>query len=55
MLIARTSRNSERQKEQLKSVTAASLSDEQVQATAEAGKGRFYPHFQAKVWDAAKP
>lgn len=52
----RTSRNAERQKEQLESVKIIpTLTDKDVDDISTAGKGLFSRHFQHKVWDEAKP
>lgn len=51
----RTSRQVERQKEQLEAFTTVSpLSSEQVEEIAKKGTERFYRHFQNPVWAAAK-
>ena len=51
-----TSRNADRQKEQLKSVKVVpTLTDKDVDEISTAGKGLFSRHFQHKVWDEAKP
>jgi hypothetical protein len=31
------------------------LTEDEVEEIAQAGKGRFYRHFQTKVWDSAMP
>jgi hypothetical protein len=52
----RTSRNADRQKEQLDSVKVIpKLTDKDVDDISTAGKGLFSRHFQHKVWDEAKP
>jgi len=51
-----TSRNADRQKEQLESVKVIpTLTDKDVDEISTAGKGLFSRHFQHKVWDEAKP
>lgn len=55
-LAVRTSRNPDRQKEQLEAVEVMpALTSEEVEAINDAGKGWFRRHFQLKVWDAARP
>jgi hypothetical protein len=55
-LMDRTSRNADRQKEQLESVKVIpKLTDKDVDDISTAGKGLFSRHFQHKVWDEAKP
>jgi hypothetical protein len=52
----RTSRNPERQKEQLESVQIMpALTSKEIGEISEAGRGMFRRHFQHKVWDEAKP
>lgn len=52
----RTSRNPDRQTEQLKSVELMpALTSEEVDSISQAGKGWFRRHFQRGVWDAARP
>lgn len=54
--MGRTSRNVDRQKEQLKSVEIIpGLSEQEVDEISDAGRGLFSRHFQHKVWDEAKP
>lgn len=55
LLTGSTSRNAERQKEQLAAFALPPLTDAQVAAIAEAGTGRFYRKFMHEMWDGAKP
>jgi hypothetical protein len=50
-----TSRDDGRQTEQLEALVKVDLTAAEVEEISEAGKGRFYRHFMAVVWDAAKP
>ncbi|KAI9632403.1 NADP-dependent oxidoreductase domain-containing protein [Dioszegia hungarica] len=49
------SKNEGRQREQLDALSKADMSEEEVEQIAEAGRGKFFRHFQRGVWDAAKP
>lgn len=51
-----TSRDDGRQKEQIRAFDGRhGLTSAQVEEIAQAGRGKFYRHFQHGVWDAAKP
>lgn len=52
--ILSTSRDAARQKEQLEAVVKVHLTDKEIEAISEAGKGLFYRHFQQEVWEHAK-
>ncbi|KAI9634003.1 NADP-dependent oxidoreductase domain-containing protein [Dioszegia hungarica] len=54
-VIVTTSRNEGRQKEQLASLDKVTLTADEVEQIAQAGKGRFFRFFMKHIWDEAKP
>ncbi|CAK9783444.1 Aldo/keto reductase [Cutaneotrichosporon oleaginosum] len=52
--VVTTSRNTQRQAEQLAAFSQRPLSAQEVEAIAEAGRGKFHRQFMKEVWDAAR-
>lgn len=50
-----TSRNQQRQVEQLAAFSQEPLAPAEVKAITEAGRGKFHRQFMKDVWDNAKP
>lgn len=50
----RTSRNAQRQKEQLEAFSQPPLTEDEVENIAEAGKGKLHRSFMKEVWDKAR-